>query len=822
MQINTLPQKALSDFVKDYISATEKRIINALAIGFFVNSFFIYFDRIFGNDYFFYFLKLRIIINFCCICGVIFIKFPRSKKGSHRASIIFIVVGTCVQLSMAEMSYYTGGYTSFYNSGYVIVFVYLALSGWFYVYCLISFLITSLIFFSQAFIRPDVFTYNSFHFISWSWTLISVGVMTSLSFYFQHKMRLEIKIREFYKTNFIQNMNHELKTPLSLILSPAYELQRKNKDPKKNFLLSQIIKNAKNLRKLIQNILDISKLETGSLSLQINHFYLSDAIEETLINLKDIFNEKNIHHEFITKANPIISADRDHIKTIMENLYTNAIKFSDKKNSKIQTIIEETNKKVKVTVIDFGIGIPKSEHTKIFERFYQSDIGLSRSNMGSGIGLHFSQDLAKLHKSEIKVESKVGKGSSFTFELHKGDDWYKDLRSIRIEDFKRFDLKEEDVIELDKTIKEEQKEIKTNNKKLKTILIVEDNKDLCSYINSLLEENYFTRMAFNGKEALKILEETKIDIILTDIMMPEMNGIELLEHVKNHPKHSNIPVIIITAHGDKPDDIEETFKIGCDDYLLKPFSPQELEVRISNIEKNLDQKDEIKEFQAELARKNNLSALGNLSAGVAHNINTYMSGADMALSTILKNIDRAKEHQELIETTIGSIRSTKEIVTQLESFSKNSRAYQEETYNLTQAIKETVKIFLLNQNYFSLNFHYDTKKKVIINGSSHLLKTSLINLFKNSAEANAENIWISIEDENSTYKIKIKDDGDGMNEETASKIFEPFFTTKDINEGTGLGLWMVYKNITEQGGEIQVESQVGQGTEFTISFKKIS
>ena len=224
---------------------------------------------------------------------------------------------------------------------------------------------------------------------------------------------------------------------------------------------------------------------------------------------------------------------------------------------------------------------------------------------------------------------------------------------------------------------------------------------------------------------------------------------------------------------------------------------------------------ELKEAQAEVTRSETLSAIGALSAGVAHNVNTYLSGADMAL-TLLTEGQEDPKLKSLATTAQESIRSTKGIVSLLEDFSqKNREGYR--WIDLADCLDEVTRIFALSPEATRLTVHRSCEKGSRAFCDPQQIKSALFNLLRNSLQSGAKNVWLNGHGDHGEVVVSVRDDGSGIPKEVQSKIFEPFFTTKDVGEGIGLGLWMVYRTMKEHGGDVRVGGGEGKGTEFVLS-----
>ncbi|RXP44540.1 response regulator [Lutibacter sp. HS1-25] len=392
------------------------------------------------------------------------------------------------------------------------------------------------------------------------------------------------------KLQFFTNISHELRTPLTLIIGPLQQIMRGNTNPEYLHKLNSIMyKNSVRLLKLINQLLDFRKAESGSINLIVQNGDLVSFVKEIYFAFEEISTEKSIKFEFISKKNSIDAwFDNDKIEKILYNLLSNAFKFTPP-NKTISISIEEVfinnKKQALIKVTDEGIGIPKDELESIFERFYQTKKENSSIHIGSGLGLAYTKHLVEIHKGNITIESDEDKGTtcSIIIPILKSD--YIDDSIIELLP-KQYDFSftKKEVIDIKENILTLQKENKTieHPSKTPTILIVEDNKDLQEYLFNYFG-NYFNVIAANnGIEGLEYTIKNMPDIIISDLMMPKMNGIEMCKKIKTDLNTSHIPVIILTAKAGIENE-KEGLETGADEFILKPFNVEVLKLRVDNI-----------------------------------------------------------------------------------------------------------------------------------------------------------------------------------------------------------------------------------------------
>lgn len=379
--------------------------------------------------------------------------------------------------------------------------------------------------------------------------------------------KAQLKRIEELKNHFFNNASHELRTPLTLILSPLEESIKSGKIPKElEKELSLSLKNGKYLLQLVNEILDLAKLEKGELNLIKEDVEVIGLISEIQENFLRYAREKK-QRIFISHVSQELYArlDKDKFEKIINNLLSNAIKYSDKPGDIFIQIIED-HELLEIRVNDHGIGIAPEEINAIFERYYQSS---SNFTQGTGIGLSIVKEFTNLHNGTVRCESQIGKGSQFILEFP---------NAVIINNPSK---PKDSNVEFDKT--------------KRSILLLEDHTEMRTYLHSKLQA--YNLLSFtNGHEGIAALRKGYVpDLIITDYVMPKMNGYEFASSIKENVLWASIPIIFLTARA-LDQDKEAVLNLGVDDYIIKPFNLDELKVRI---EKSLQTAVGIKEILSE-------------------------------------------------------------------------------------------------------------------------------------------------------------------------------------------------------------------------------
>lgn len=377
------------------------------------------------------------------------------------------------------------------------------------------------------------------------------------------------------KLQFFTNITHELLTPLTIISATMDEL--KIQAPNHNDLYTIMSSNINRLIRLLQQILEFRKAETGNLKLRVSPGDIAAFTKNAAESFQPLVKKRKIHFSVLCNPETITGYfDTDKLDKILYNLLSNAAKYN-REGGYIQVTLSYAEDKdfVALSIKDNGKGISKDKQKTLFKRFYEGDYR-KFNTIGTGIGLSLTKDLVELHGGSISVNSEVDKGTEFIV-----------LLPIDRSYFKEEQVDDEAIMPVQKSINYDEVEegnriVTSAENKNHTILVVEDNEELLQLMVKLLSRDYNVFTAENGKEAIVVLENEEIDLIVSDIMMPEMDGIEFCKYVKGKLEISHIPVILLTAKN-KEEDRAEAYEVGADAFISKPFNLAVLHARIRNL-----------------------------------------------------------------------------------------------------------------------------------------------------------------------------------------------------------------------------------------------
>ncbi|ARV06652.1 hypothetical protein BTO04_08060 [Polaribacter sp. SA4-10] len=438
-------------------------------------------------------------------------------------------------------------------------------------------------------------------------TLFLLLLIVGLIFWSRNKItktNKKLEALDKIKSRFFANISHELRTPITLINGPI-EAVIMGEHGKINAAvtnqLTVVKNNGKNLLNLVNEILDWTKLEAGKLELVENPVQIYSFLNELFAAYQSEIHSRKINFHVDCSYEKELSIAIDELKfaKIMNNLLSNAFKFTAD-NGKITVCIKEENEKMVISVKDYGQGIHPDDVQHVFERFYQSAQSDIKASGGTGIGLALAQELAKLHKGSICVVSELGVGSEFIFSFPLKNvilgtaEIVVDKVNVHIikSSLGNSITKYAAIFEIEKPV----------------LLLTEDHKEMRAFIISIVKPFFRVLEATNGLEALEILENNTIDIIISDVMMPKMDGFELLKNIKGDKRFKNISMIMLTARALEEDKLF-ALRLGVDDYLTKPFSPEELLVRTRNIlENRIVRKQAVEELPLDVDNRDTVDA----------------------------------------------------------------------------------------------------------------------------------------------------------------------------------------------------------------------
>ena len=414
-------------------------------------------------------------------------------------------------------------------------------------------------------------------------------ILTIVILFGRNVYRRSVRVRrQLQMGQIFTNITHELLTPLTVISASVDQLREDVPEHDKEYDLMQM--NIQRMVRLLQQILETSKSQAGELKLVVAQGDVMQYIYNTALCLQPLMDKK--HLQFSIECNPQSMMgwiDTDKLDKIIYNLLSNAAKYTNEGEVSLQVWTSRNYDYIYIKVRDTGSGIPKEKMKNLFQRFYDGEYRQHKT-IGTGLGLALTRDLVHLHNGTISCESEEGKGTTFNIKIPITKESF---RPDQIDEKHEIDITMPKEVIVDATPMTP--DVNSMNSEMMSsdllvddayrILVVEDNPELLMLMHHILKSQYRVLVAKNGKEALKIVHKTPLDLIVSDVMMPEMTGLELTRELKEDPNYSYLPIILLTANTQEEDE-KEALKIGADEYLTKPFRLGDLRLRIDNIIEN--------------------------------------------------------------------------------------------------------------------------------------------------------------------------------------------------------------------------------------------
>ena len=670
------------------------------------------------------------------------------------------------------------------------------------------------------------------------------------------------------KTAFFSNVSHEFRTPLTLLLGPL-EALLSNPSTDEHVLAEIKVahRNGVRLLRLVNTLLDFSRIEAGRAEARYAATDLGAFSGEIAATFRSAFDKAGLALVVETEASPQpVYVDRDMWEKILLNLISNAFKFTLEGGVRIGVRPAAHGGAVEITVSDTGVGIPAHALPKLFERFYRLENRQSRSFEGSGIGLSLVRELVNAHGGTIDVQSVEGEGSTFTVTLPCGSGH---LTETQVVDQAAPAAATGRALEyLDEALRwtpeAPEPRAQPEGAAPARILLADDNADMRDYLARLLGEHWNVETAADGLAALERLRERPADLVVTDVMMPRLDGFGLLAAVRADSELRELPVIVLTARAGQEARVEG-LEAGADDYLTKPFSARELVARVqSNLDlarmrrearlavqaseerlrvANASLEGRIAEEVAERSRAEQalrqaqkIEALGQLTGGVAHDFNNLLTVIIGGLDTIRRNEADVARVERALDMASQAAQRAASLTARLLAFSRRQPLAPRPTdaNRLVRDLTDLLRSTLGEQVVLEIKL---AARPWRIEVDQDQLASVLVNLAVNARDAMPEGGRLTIATANAQrpepvagdddeiapgeyVEVCVSDTGVGMDADTLARAFEPFFTTKEAGAGTGLGLSMVHGFVRQSGGYLDMTSSPGQGTAVRLYFPR--
>ncbi|NMO20799.1 response regulator [Pyxidicoccus fallax] len=626
------------------------------------------------------------------------------------------------------------------------------------------------------------------------------------------------------KSEFFDNVSHELRTPLTLILLTLESLQKRVESlpPVVEQHLSTMERSATRLLRLINHLLDLAQLESGKARLRYQPLELHGFLSTVLPPFFTMAERQGVWLKLEGAEVTPVQVDHERIDVVFQNLLSNALKFTQKGGVTVRVYEDATD--VHVEVEDTGPGIAPQDVAVIFDRFAQADNSGTRRFGGTGIGLALVKETLELHLGGISVASELGKGSTFRVRLPKGTAHIREeIRERRRQDTLVLPVRRErrtsgafPALETGGPAGTVSSSAPARDHAGPTpdaprVLVVEDDAEIRRFIAGLLAQSYQVLEAVNGEEGRQRALTERPHLIVSDVMMPVMSGLQMLEALRADSRTVDVPIILLTARQEVSAKVE-ALGTGANDYLGKPFSPREL---LARIETQL----RLREAAVRAAENERLAAIGLLTSGFAHEVRNPLNGLMNALqplkdmlATGASDAELGKAMLEVVEECGVRIRHLAE---SLLSFTRTSDTPV--ALSLDASLDSTLSVLAWKvPSGVTVERAYQCNEMLL--GDPGTLNQVWLNLLDNALKAVGERgvVKVATVCQGDEAIVTIADNGVGIRKEDMERLFQPFFSTRAAGEGTGLGLALSRRIILRHGGRISLESTPGEGTRVEV------
>jgi signal transduction histidine kinase len=627
------------------------------------------------------------------------------------------------------------------------------------------------------------------------------------------------------KTAFFSNISHEFRTPLTLMLGPLEDLLAEPPaDQRRRSLLTLAHDNAMRLLKLVNALLDVSRLEAGRLRASYAPIDLAGVTAELAGMFESAAQKAGLALEIECSATSEPAwVDRDMWEKIVTNLLSNALKFTQQGSVAVR--LGESAARFVLDVSDTGVGISEAELPRVFERFHRVDSSWSRTHEGSGIGLSLVRELVELHGGQVTAESQPARGTTLRVEVPKGfshlpaDAVSRSPADARTSRDTRAHLAEAARWAADgPATSEESTSLPKNESARARVLVVDDNADLRSYVASLLSPTYDVSTAQDGIAALAAVRARAPDVVLSDVMMPRLDGFGLVRELRRDPATTSLPIILLSARAGEESSIEG-LNTGADDYLAKPFSARELLARVRT---HVDLARARRAWTEELERTNR--ELDAFSYSVSHDLRAPLRAID-GFSKLLEDEcgdvlnERGRAHLARVRS---AARRMSELIEDLLALARISRAdLTREQVDITDLARR-VASELASRPGRTVDVRVEAG--LAARADRRLVTVVLENLLGNAWKFTGKRDQPCVEVGRSPAPERaffVRDNGAGFDMAHAQHLFAPFqrlHAAADF-EGTGIGLATVQRIVNRHGGRIWAQAETGKGATFYFTLE---
>ncbi|QHS58931.1 response regulator [Chitinophaga agri] len=653
------------------------------------------------------------------------------------------------------------------------------------------------------------------------------------------------------KTAFFSNISHEFRTPLTLMLGPLEEMLSQTDGtltPQQEENLTATHRNAMRLLRLVNTLLDFSRIEAEKVRAHYFPVNLADLTADIASTFRAAVEHAGLQLTVDCQAlSTAAYVDRDMWEKILLNLLSNAFKYT--LEGGITVTLKEEDDYAILRVRDTGVGIPADELPNMFERFHRVKNSKGRTFEGTGIGLSLVKELVLLHQGTITVDSKEGAGSTFTVRIPLGSAHLPEDQIVKTAVSENgsslSDIFVNEALFFSRESEHHFIEQITEGEEKARVLIVDDNADMRDYLQRLLEKHYNVETAANGKLALEKIRTHIPDLVVSDIMMPEMDGTELLHRIKHDQATNSLPVILVSARAGEEAKIEG-YDIGADDYLTKPFSAKELlarvraQIRISRLHRHAidilqhsaeELEKKVEERTAELLKKN--AELEQFAYIASHDLQEPLRKIRTFSELLQKSLQKGNTANNYFEKIQSSAERMTQLIKDVLHYSrlsnKEENFVQIDLNTILQQVRGDFDLLIEQKQATINNNTLPTVKGIplqlqqlftnlIGNSLKFTDKQPVITIYGTMMPASEVPFYPGLQEHVAYVKLEFSDNGIGFEQQFAERIFAIFqrLNERKAYAGTGIGLALCKKIVENHHGVIRASGRLNEGATFTV------
>lgn len=655
-----------------------------------------------------------------------------------------------------------------------------------------------------------------------------------------------------FKSEFFANITHELKTPLTLILAPLglmLDGQLGAMSETQRSTLSAMQRSGVKLSRLIGDLLDLSRLEESRLQLRVARHDLVAHLDGLVRQIEPLAQRKRLRLSFRSDAaRADVWCDIDRLERVFLNLLSNAAKFTTVGGS-IEVRLCHEGGAVRVDVVDDGVGFPSELEEEVFRRFVQADMLSTRRYAGAGIGLALAKELVELHGGHIWARSAPGAGATFSVRLLVGREHFEpevlepsvaaggrcEPRRESDRSLSEWELDTPDhlrLLDIDEATEQRRGERDDDeHRREHSVLVVEDTPEVARVIRQALRRDYRILVAGDGQQGLELARRQRPSIIITDWMMPKLDGLELTRQLRQDPSTRHIPIVMLSARSDLDDKLRG-LETGVSAYLGKPFAASEVVSTVRSLLRS-------QEAAADALLAQKMDSLEAIAGGLAHEILNPLNYLTNALaiaqndsqslavavrdaangpppSGIVRRIDRMQEMFEVSRAGVKRIAGTVDLMVR---YSRDGYARSASPYDAYAAVRDVAAVVgasVARDVPIVLDLEGDGWLDCVAEEFNQVLSNLIQNALEAAPKGGSGRVVVQGRNEGAELRLSVRDNGPGIPESERARIFDAFYTTKQSGHGMGLGLTITRRVVVGLGGSLKLESEPGKGSEFII------